>query len=134
MDPATEIQQLKFLMNTQTNEIKFVKQQFGPMRIKQIDKTDANLKHALFEIEILKTNLETVALQSDLDNLRDRMRDYAPIQTIKDLKKDIADLVKVEDFRVLEKELMFIKKDGARQITKEEVDERLSVMHNELMA
>jgi uncharacterized small protein (DUF1192 family) len=51
--------------------------------------------------------------------------------TLIDLRKDIKDLVKGEDFRILEKQFETVKVDNSRQISKLELDERLTVLNNE---
>ena len=77
---------------------------------------DESIKNILFEQEILKTNMETVALQIDLDKLKSDLKEYAPMITLIDLRKDIKDLVKAEDFRILEKQFETVKVDNSSTI------------------
>jgi hypothetical protein len=54
-----------------------------------------------FDIEIIKTNLETVALQKDIDTIQDKFKNYVTLREVDDFRKDTMDKVTLEDYRVL---------------------------------
>ena len=47
---------------------------------------DQKVRNLSYEQEIMKTHMETVALQTDLDSCMNKFRDYAPLQVVEDVK------------------------------------------------
>ena len=57
------------------------------------------------DIEVLKANMETCALQSDIDEFDKKLKKYAPLNFMKEIKADQLRYCKREEFAILQSDI-----------------------------
>lgn len=77
-------------------------------------------------------NMENYANRSELEKLANQMQNYAPLQHLQNLKDDISDIVKKEDFNIMTRDLDYLKKDLGKLCSKEELMTRLNVFNSDV--
>ena len=71
----------------------------------QIDASFEQIKDLNWEFEILKTNMETFAKNSQIEELMKKLTFYAKIDFVKEIQDDIKDFVNKEEFQILSSEI-----------------------------
>ena len=76
--------------------------------------------------------MEHLATKAELDTIERGLMSYAPLQILNDLRDDIADFVKKEDYNIIAREMDYVKKDLAKLVSKEEIMTRLNVFNSDI--
>ena len=76
--------------------------------------------------------MDNFAGKSDVDKLARTLSEYAPLFHVKELRNDIQDFVKRDDFNIVARELEYVKKDLGKLCSKEEMMTRLTVFNSEV--
>ena len=80
----------------------------------------------------MKMNMDGFAMKIDVDKVSKMFDHYAQVSHVKDLKDDIADFVKKDDFNIVAREIDYMKKDLLKTVSKEEIMTRLTVFNSEM--
>ena len=78
---------------------------FTSNKMNQIDASFEQIKDLNWEFEILKTNMETFAKNSQIEELMKKLTFYAKIDFVKEIQDDIKDFVNKEEFQILSSEI-----------------------------
>ena len=70
-----------------------------------MDASFEQIKDLNWEFEILKTNMETFAKNSQIEELMKKLTFYAKIDFVKEIQDDIKDFVNKEEFQILSSEI-----------------------------
>ena len=65
-DPLADFQNLKFTVNTLKSDVNYFKLQFGLARVQQIEDLTLKQKDFTYDLEIMKTMMEQVAMKEEL--------------------------------------------------------------------
>jgi len=80
----------------------------------------------------MNMNMENMAKKMDLDRLENKFMDYAPLSILKDVREDINDVVKKEDFDICMRTLDNLTKNYDRLCPKDEFLTRLNVFNSDM--
>lgn len=97
-----------------------------------MDGLATKLRNLTYEVQVTKMNLENMASKNDVDEVSRNLIQYAPLQQIKDLREDVGDFIKKEEFNIVARELDYMKKDISRHCSKEEMMTRLNVFNSDI--
>ena len=76
--------------------------------------------------------MENCATKIDLSKMSDKMSEYATAAHLKALSDDIGNMIKLEDFNILSRDIDRFKRDMGRLCTKEELMTRLNVFNSDV--
>ena len=79
--------------------------------MQQLDKIDNRIKQAAGDIEVLKIDMDTRALDSTVADIVKKFKNFAPMSYIQEIRRDQIEFMRKEDVRVMQREIDNLKKD-----------------------
>ena len=90
------------------------------------------MRNMMQEVEAVKANMENCALESQLDDLAQKLKLYAPLDYMSEIKSDQMRYAKREEFNILKNEVKTLRDCTTNTMTKEETLTRFTILQSEL--
>lgn len=84
------------------------------------------------EIGLVRLKFEETPSKKDMEDLKKRIEDYAPLHMMKDLTENVQEKVSRSDFSVVQSEINYLRKDLSKMCSKEEFLTRLNVFNSHI--